>query len=202
MLQIVNLNLYRNSKKLCSDLSVDVDQGSCLLITGENGSGKSSLIECLIGKLKPFHGQVLMDGHDLHHLDKKDKKTFLESTGIVLQEIALRKYDTVIKSITHQASDENEVEHMLNFLGFEDRAQEVIHNLSYAERRSLDLARSLINHPHLLIWDEPFHSLDFKNKEKFKTAVNDLKKSGATAIIASVNSDDFDFLNPEKIIQL
>lgn len=202
MLQLININLHRKTRKLCSDLSVDIDQGSCLIITGDNSSGKTTLIECLIGRLKPFHGKVLMDGHDLHALSKSEKKLFFESSGIVLHENTLRPYDTVTKALSHHKEEKEELENMLAFLGFEKSAKEMIHNLSFAERRRLDLARSLMHHPRLVIWDEPFVGLDTETVEKFQKALLDLKKSGATIIVSTINSDQFSFLDPEKIIQL
>lgn len=172
------------------------------MIQGKNGSGKSSLISCLISSEKPSRGQVLMDEHNLHRLSRTDRQQFMASTGVVFQYDTLRPFDTVRKALSHHKAEKLERERMLKFLGFENRARSLVKTLSFAERRRLDLGRSLVHQPQLLVWDEPFLALDRHWKQQFLQALKELKDLGTTMIVATVSPENFQELYPSKIIQL
>lgn len=200
MLQLHHLTLVRGDKQICDQLSLDIEKGNSCVISGKNATGKSSLVDCLIGRLAPQGGQVLLDGHDVSRLSPKDRKIFLQSTGIVFQEAFLRPHDTVLK-ILHQGS-QVQVEKALQFLGLQEVPDRFVQDLSWSQRRKLDLVRSLIHSPRMIVWDEPFAGLDRFSIESFFPALLDLKQNGATIIIATLTPSDFSFLNPEKVIVL
>ena len=202
MLQLKNFTLSRGNRTICKNLNVEIESASIIIIEGKNGSGKSSLIGCLIGKRKPTEGAVLLDDRHVHRLGRREKKLFFESTGLVFQESSLKAFDTIAKTLSQNKVSKEATASMLAFLGFEHRSKEMVRNLSYSEQRKLDLGRSLIHQPRLLIWDEPFMGLDYDTRKNFHKALSDLKTSGSTIIICTVNADQFRFLNPEKIIQL
>lgn len=200
MLQLHKLTLYRGNKRVCEELSLDIEKGNSCIISGKNGSGKSSLIDCLIGRIRPQSGQVLLDGSDLSNLSMKDRRVFAQSTGVVLQEPLLRPQDTIRKTL-HQGSKE-EVQRALTFLDLQDFLDHLVQDLSFSQRRKLDLVRSLIHSPRMIIWDEPFLGLDRSTAEHFHSLLLELKQGGATIIISTLKPYDFLFLNPEKIIEL
>lgn len=200
MLQLHHLTLYRGNKRICEQLSLDIEKGNTCIISGKNGSGKSSLIDGLIGRIKPQSGQVLLDGHDVSTLSGRDRKIFVQSTGIVLQEPLLRAHDSVRKTLQHASVEE--VQKALSFLGLEHEPEQFVGQLSYSQRRKLDLVRSLVHSPRMIVWDEPFQGLDRESIEAFHVPLRELKQSGATIIVATFHPSDFSFLNPEKIIEL
>lgn len=197
MLQLKNLTLYRNGKTICRDLFLEIGKGSCLVVSGKNGSGKSSFISCLTGQLEPTSGQVLLDHHDLHHLSHRDKKVFLESSGIVFQHESLRPFDSVT-SLTSRA-DKKEVSDLLALFGIPQDV--MVQQLSYSQRRKLEMILSLLKNPRLLIWDEPFMGLDDVSREQMKALLLSRKSNGATIIVATNNPESFHFLSPEKVLR-
>jgi len=202
MLELRNLTVYRGEKKICENLSILVERGSTLIIRGRNGSGKSTLLEFLMGVSTPASGQVILDDRNLHDLSRAERKLFLGSTGIVLQQSLLRNYDTPRRALSEQHLSEEKISEMLDFLGLEQSADRPLNHLSFGEKRRLDLVRSLVNDPSLLIWDEPFLSLDGVYREKFQSILLKLKSMGSTMIIATVSSEQFEFLSPEKVLEL
>jgi ABC-type multidrug transport system ATPase subunit len=198
MLQLKNLTLYRNGKTICRDLFLEIGKGSCLVINGKNGSGKSSIISCLVGQLNPTSGQILLDHHDLHRLNHREKKLFLQSTGIVFQQESLRPFDSVSSLISKY--DLKESTDLLSTLGIPQDI--MIHELSYSQRRKLELAMAIMKDPKLLVWDEPFMGIDMESQEQVKAILLKKKISGTTLIIGTNFPEGFSFLNPEKILKL
>lgn len=195
MLTLSKITLQYKSRPVVSELNAEVDKGQCFVITGKNGTGKSTLIHSLMGLHAPDMGRVLLDGHDLYALSRKEQQDFLKMTGLVQQTIHLRPYDTVRKALDHTGSDTIQRERMLKFIGLDHRAQSLIKELSSAEQRRLDLARSLVHQPKLVIWDEPFLGLDSFWKDQFVQALRELQDLGTTLIIACTDPSPFSTLH-------
>ncbi|MGE3278761.1 MAG: ATP-binding cassette domain-containing protein [Candidatus Altimarinota bacterium] len=198
MLQLKNLTLYREGKAICRDLFFDVPKGSCFLIRGKNASGKSSLMSCIIGQLSPTSGQVLLDHHDVHRFEKKERKMFFDHSGIVLQQESLRPFDTVSSVLS--SFDKKESADLL--ASFRLPSSCLVHELSFSQRRILELMASVLKHPKLLFWDEPFLGLDQESQEKWKSILLQQKQEGVTVVIATHSRNLFHFLSPEKILEL
>lgn len=201
MLQLRNLTLITGHKTVCDNLSLDIPKGSTLIIEGQNGSGKTTLVKCLIGECEPSTGQVMLDDHDLHDLGRQEKKLFLDSAGIAMQNPLLQPLDSIGKTVSELDPNKEKIAGILEFLGFHDQ-KILVKNLSGGEIRRLDLVRSLAKDPSLLIWDEPFLGLDDEYREKFQSLLMKLKSLGSTIIIATQKPKHFEFLNPEKNIRL
>jgi ABC-type multidrug transport system ATPase subunit len=170
-----------------SEISADIQKGSCFVITGRNGSGKSTLMNTLMGLQAPQAGKVLIDGHDLFQLSKADKKDFFKKTGFAQQQLHLRPLDTVRKVLNHDSADTIQRERIMKFISLETRAKSLVKELSYAEKRRLDLARSLVHQPKLVIWDEPFLGMDELWTVQFIQALRELQDLGTTLIISSTH---------------
>ncbi len=194
MLTLSNISASYGSRTCLSECSAEIKKGSCFIITGKNGSGKSTLMDTLMGLRKPEQGKVLIDGHELYELSHAEKKDFFQKTGFVQQDLHLRPLDTVRKALDHNASDGIQRERMLKFIALENRAKSLVKELSYAEKRRLDLARSLVHQPKLLLWDEPFIGLDQHWKEQFTQALRELQDLGTTLIISTPQAETFSSL--------
>lgn len=202
MLSLQDLTLTFGQKILCEHLSVDIERGTITLITGENGSGKTTLMKSLLGLHKPQNGKILLDGFDLYDLKKKDKKLFLSSCSYVGEEITLHPFDTTAKVLQGGKLSFEEKEALLQKFSLHLPPHTLISNLSFSEKRKLELIRSLLYNPLLLFWDEPLKSLDASMQSLMRDLLSNLKKSGVTIVIATVSPEQFSFLNPEKIIEL
>lgn len=202
MLQLKNLTIYRRGSTICRDLYLEVGKGSVLIISGKNGSGKSTLAACLSGQLKPQSGQVLLDHYDLHNLSAKEKTIFLESTGIVMQDGSLRPFDTVRSLIEKVNSGPKETQELLYTFEINNLDEQLVHELSFSQKKRLELVLSLAKKPKLIIWDDPFLGLDRVGIEKLKNLLAREKSMGTTIVLISNNLDDFIFLNPEKMLNL
>ena len=202
MLQIKNISLQQGNKMICENLESSLEKGQFLLIKGKNASGKSTLIHSLFGMHEPTKGQIFIDGYDIYKLDTKARQQFLNKSGIAFQMPHLRMYDTVKLAVDHHGADNIQRNRMLKFLELDTKSQTLVKNLSCSELRRLDLGRSIVHQPRLVIWDTPFLCLDEYWKKKFLQALKELKELGTTIIMSCICACDFDELKPDKIIQL
>lgn len=161
MLSAQNITLTRGYKTLFKDLSFDLKQGQMLLLTGTNGSGKSSLMRVLAGFLPPTSGHVfwknrtLAEGpyhdqqqlHYIGHLDGLDPRMTVLETAAFIRELAQRKSNF---SITE----------CLKILGLSSLQNAPIKHLSAGQKRKLSLSRLWLDQRPLWILDEPATSLD------------------------------------------
>jgi lipooligosaccharide transport system ATP-binding protein len=147
-----------------SDVSFDVHAGECFGLLGPNGAGKSTTIQCLSGFYAPTSGQVLIGGHDVH----ADPKSARRILGICSQEETLDsdfsvrdqlvRYATFFRIPVRESRQKADV--LLRRFGLEDKAEEPVESLSGGMRRRLQVARSLISDPKVLVLDEPTTGLD------------------------------------------
>jgi len=202
MLQFKNVTIYRNGKSICKDLFLNIGKGTCCIISGKNSSGKSSVLSCLIGELKPTSGQILLDQYDLHRLSSRERKMFLRSTGIVLQHEFLRPFDSVASFFSQIEATPKDIQDLLHFFQLSLDHETLLHELSASEKKKLEIIASFLKRPKLLIWDEPFHHLDKESQEKIKSRLLRERSMGTTIVLASSDADSFQFLNPENVVRL
>ena len=140
---------------------------SNILVVGPSGCGKTTLLHLIAGLLLPAHGSVVVDGQDLSALSPAARDRFRgRHIGIVLQQFHLLPTLTamqnllVAQSIAGLPVDRAVARSMLNALGVDDRVDAYPHQLSVGQQQRVAIARALVNHPKLLLADEPTSNLD------------------------------------------
>ena len=138
-----------------------------ILIVGPSGCGKTTLLHLIAGLLLPTHGSVVVDGQDLSSLSPAVRDRFRgRHIGIVLQQFHLLPTLTamqnllVAQSIAGLPVDRPAARVMLKALAVDDRANAYPHQLSVGQQQRVAIARALVNHPKLLLADEPTSNLD------------------------------------------
>lgn len=164
LLEARDLTIYRGDLEVLTELSFQVREGEIFGLLGPNGSGKSTTFSCLMGLLPIQNGELFFNGAAV----QGGSKSLLRSMGIVFQnpsldplmsarenlEMAARLY-----RIPKQARQER-IEELLRVADLIDRADEKVNTYSGGMKRRLELVRSLIHHPKLLVMDEPTTGLD------------------------------------------
>src|ERR1700727_1423575 len=186
-------NLRKDFGKVCAldGVSFGIDEGEWIAIMGPSGSGKTTLINILGGLDTPTSGRAIVDGVDVGRLDEGGLTRFrAEKIGFVFQQFHLVPYLTAIENVMlaqyfHSTTDENEARLALERVGLGDRLTHVPAQLSGGEQQRVAVARSLINHPKLLLADEPTGNLDEANEQIVINLLRELHIEGHTILMVT-----------------
>jgi putative ABC transport system ATP-binding protein len=177
--------------KALQNVSLSVRPGEWLAIMGPSGSGKTTLMN-IIGCLdSPTTGCVTLDGLGLDSLTAAELTTIRrESIGLIFQQFHLVSYLTALENVMvaqyyHSLVDEAEALEALENVGLADRARHLPRQLSGGEQQRVCIARALINHPKLLLADEPTGNLDETNEAMVMDILHSLHRQGSTIIVVT-----------------
>ncbi len=163
-----DVDLAFDDQIVLDKVSFSVRRGETKVVLGGSGSGKSTIINLILGLIKPDAGQVLVEGEDISEFDDAELMRIRENIGMIFQEGALfdslSVYDNVAYRLHEENLDEDEVEHevirMLQFVGLEDAIDKMPIELSGGMRRRVGIARALVGNPNIVLFDEPTAGLD------------------------------------------
>ena len=182
--------IYGDLKAL-DNISFRVKEGEWISIMGPSGSGKSTMMN-IIGCLdKPSMGKIELSGRDISRLSPKELTVVRrDMIGLVFQQFYLVSYLTALENVMmsqyyHSIPDEDEAMEALESVGLKERAKHLPNQLSGGEQQRLCIARALINHPKLLLADEPTGNLDEKNETLVMEIFKKLHDAGSTIIVVT-----------------
>ena len=195
MIQIENLTKSFGDLQVLKGVNLTIEKGEVISIIGSSGAGKTTLLQ-LIGTLdKPSGGTIRFNGEDLGRLNSKRLAAFRNShIGFVFQFHQLLPEFTALENIVipaliagrKRSEAEAEAMQLLQVMGLEERAHHKPAEMSGGENQRVAVARALINHPDVVLADEPSGSLDSKNKEELHKLFFDLRdRYGQTFVIVT-----------------
>lgn len=204
---------YKDSEKQAiDDLSLKIQAGSNVVITGANGAGKSTLFKLLLGLYPCATGKILIDNQDLQTLDMI---WWQQQIGWVAQEpyifsVSIRENITMgrdfsdeeIKNICHLVNLDKFIESLPQRY---ETLLDATQKLSSGQKRRLGLARALIGNPKILLLDEPMENLDIYNEELIQNVLSKLKHQVTVLIIGHrlqtlLKADNLIYLEAGKVI--
>lgn len=203
MIDIKNLskvyNLNQNDQVTAlDDVSLTVEDGQMLAVSGPSGSGKSTLLNVLAGNLKYDSGEYLYNETNIAHLSNKELSAFRnKEIGMVFQNNLLLENNTVFENVElpllfakgiGKAQRKKLCEKALervSMLEYRDRA---VKKLSGGQKQRVAIARAIVNSPNTILADEPTGSLDSKTKQDIMSLFKKINENGTTVIIVSHDS--------------
>jgi putative ABC transport system ATP-binding protein len=186
-------NLEKRFGEVCAlnQVSFDVEAGEWIAIMGPSGSGKTTLINILGGLDHPTSGRVMVDGMEIGNLaDRELTRYRSDKIGFVFQQFHLVPYLTAVENVMlaqyfHSITDEGEAAESLRRVGLGDRLDHVPAQLSGGEQQRVSIARALINHPKLILADEPTGNLDEANEAIVLNLLRELHSEGHTILVVT-----------------
>lgn len=162
-----------NAVLAVNDISFSVEQGEFVAIVGSSGSGKSTLLHLLGGVDRPTSGKVYIQGEDIYSLNSDKIAIFRRrQAGLIYQFYNLIPILNVKENITlpceldGRTPDKSELDELINTLGLKDRVTHLPNQLSGGQQQRVSIGRALINHPAILLADEPTGNLDSRSSDE------------------------------------
>lgn len=196
VLEIKDLCKSFGSNHVLRNFAVTLSKGENLAVLGKSGSGKSVLIKCIIGLIRPDSGSIKVFGQEVHQLDQEDLDQMRARIGFLFQSNALYDSMTVEENllfplrrhwITHEHANPDEaVTEALNDVGLLHTRMMMPSELSGGMRKRIALARTLILKPEIILYDEPTTGLDpITSREISDLIVKVQKKYNTASMIIS-----------------
>ena len=218
IIEILNLSKNFDNKNILKKINLKITKGESLVIIGKSGSGKSLLMKCVLGILKPSQGEILIKNKNFFSIKRDEQDLILKSIGVTFQGNALFDSMRIWENISFKLSQNNffkfsqlkeKVEFSLNQVGLSNSIMyQFPSQLSGGMQKRVAIARAIIDEPEILIFDEPTSGLDPVTGNKINSLIIDnVKRLGSTSItithdLSSLNkiANKVAMINEGKII--
>ena len=185
--------VYEPNVVALRDVSLVIDKGEFVFLVGPSGSGKSTMIRLLLKELEPTDGRIIVGGRELAHLKRSKVPMLRRNIGCVFQDFKLLPNRTAFENVAYALKVQGEprrairskVPEVLALVGLSHKAASYPDELSGGEQQRVSIARAFVNHPPLLICDEPTGNLDPDTSVGIMQLLYRINRSGTTVVMAT-----------------
>ena len=191
ILKLVDVSKIYGELKALDKINLSVEKGEWISIMGPSGSGKTTMMNIIGAMDKPSFGEVILDGEDIAKKSPKELTVIRrDKIGLIFQQFHLVNYLSALENVMmsqyyHSMPDAQEAMEALAAVGLAERAKHLPNQLSGGEQQRVCIARALINHPAILLADEPTGNLDEKNEYIVLDIFEKLHNAGSTIIVVT-----------------
>jgi cell division transport system ATP-binding protein len=176
-----------------SDLSFVIEKGEFVFVVGASGSGKSTMIRLILKELEPTSGRIVVGGRDLTRLKRSRVPLLRRNVGCVFQDFKLLPNRTAAENVAYALKVQGEsrnsirrkVPEVLSLVGLSHKTESYPDELSGGEQQRVSIARAFVNHPPLLICDEPTGNLDPDTSVGIMQLLYSINRSGTTILMVT-----------------
>jgi len=208
MIRFENVNLiYSNNVRALNDINLNIAKGEFLFLVGSTAAGKSSLTRLIYRDILPTSGHIYVNNHDVVSL-KKGRVPFLRrNIGVVFQDFKLLNNKTVYENVayalevigTPKFQIDKAVKHTLELVGLSEKHKAFPRELSGGEGQRICIARALVNHPLILIADEPTGNLDPVTSREIILLLEQINMKGTTVVVATHDREIVDYMKKRVV---
>ncbi|MBT5273861.1 MAG: ATP-binding cassette domain-containing protein [Flavobacteriales bacterium] len=194
IISLEGVDICQMNHQVFSNITLKIENGEFLYLIGETGSGKSSLLKALYGELKVDAGNITVADIDLTKIKQKEIPTLRRKLGIVFQDFQLLtdrnvsdNLEFVLKATgwKNKAEIKARIDEVLESVHLSGVKDKMPYELSGGEQQRAAIARALLNHPGLILADEPTGNLDPEKSEKIIELLKEINAKGTTILIAT-----------------
>ena len=185
--------VYEPDVTALRDVSFVIDKGEFVFVVGASGSGKSTIIRLLLKELEPTRGRIFVGGRDLTRLRRSNVPQLRRNVGCVFQDFKLLPTRSAAENVAYALKVQGEgsgsirrkVPEVLNLVGLAHKMSSLPDELSGGEQQRVSIARAVVNHPPLLICDEPTGNLDPDTSVGIMQLLYRINRAGTTVVMAT-----------------
>jgi cell division transport system ATP-binding protein len=185
--------VYEPNVVALEDASFVIEKGEFVFLVGPSGSGKSTMVRLLLKELEPTHGRIVVGGRDLGRLRRSKVPQLRRNIGCVFQDFKLLPNRTTSENVAYalkvQGESRSAIRHkvpeVLGLVGLTHKVNSYPDELSGGEQQRVSIARAFVNHPPLLVCDEPTGNLDPDTSVGIMQLLYRINRSGTTVVMAT-----------------
>lgn len=184
---------YEDGTVALDDVSFKIARGDFVFLVGPTGCGKSTCVRMLLKELEPTEGRIAIAGRSLNDLPREKVPYLRRNIGAIFQDFKLLPNRTVHDNVAYalkvigepRSSIRQKVPHILRLVGLSTKLHNYPDQLSGGEQQRVSIARAFINHPPLLIADEPTGNLDPETSIGIMQLIYRINRTGTTVLMAT-----------------
>ena len=188
-------------------VSFTIDKGEFVFVVGASGSGKSTVIRLLLKEIEPTEGRIIVGGRDLGRLKRTKVPLLRRNLGCVFQDFKLLPNRTAAENIGYALRVQGEsgsqirkkVPEVMNLVGLAHKMNSRPEELSGGEQQRVSIARAFVNHPPLLVCDEPTGNLDPDTSVGIMQLLYRINRSGTTILMVTHDREMVDKMRKRVI---
>jgi cell division transport system ATP-binding protein len=201
--------VYEPDVLALNDVTFHIDKGEFVFVVGASGSGKSTLVRLLLKELEATSGKIVVGGRDLSRLKRSKVAMLRRNIGCVFQDFKLLPNRTAAENVAyalkvqgeHRTAIRRKVPEVLAMVGLSNRMNSLPDELSGGEQQRVSIARAFVNHPALLVCDEPTGNLDPDTSVGIMQLLYRINRSGTTILMVTHDREMVDKMR-KRVIQL
>jgi cell division transport system ATP-binding protein len=199
--------IYEPDVAALRDVSFVIEKGEFVFIVGASGSGKSTLIRLLLKEIEPTEGRIMVGGRDLTRLKGGKVPLLRRNVGCVFQDFKLLPSRTASENVAYalkvqgesRSSIRRKVPEVMNMVGLAHKMNSLPDELSGGEQQRVSIARAVVNHPPLLVCDEPTGNLDPDTSVGIMQLLYRINRAGTTILMVTHDREMVDKMRKRVI---
>lgn len=197
IVEVKNVTKVYGQNTVLKNVSLCCKPGKIYGLVGRNGSGKTVLLKCICGLITPTSGEVSVWGQTVGR-----DVDFPEDIGFIIETPGFLLHESGINNLKHLASirqkvSVEELRQTMQLVGLDPDLKRPVGKYSLGMRQRLGIAQAIMEHPGLLILDEPMNGLDNQGVEHIRSVLLGLRAKGVTIVLASHFKEDIAYLCDE-----
>lgn len=210
------VKMYDSTTKALDNISFSLEEGEFVSIIGPSGAGKSTILRCCNRLIDATEGNIWFDGTNITKMKKKELRNVRTKTGMIFQHYNLVERLSVMENVLHGKlgqkstlagmagiySEEEKIEayNILKSLGLEAQAYKRCDELSGGQKQRVGIARAIMQHPKLILCDEPIASLDPKSSKVIMDHLSNINKTQKITCLVNLHQVDVAMKYSKRII--